>query len=164
MVRAFRGEYHQKVDAKGRVSIPAPFRRVLEAGDPAWENGKLPEFVLVYGDDRRAFLEGFTVDGMASVDAKIRKLPRGSKKRHALSRLYSGRSVTLSVDETGRFVLSPKLREKLGITNEAYFIANNDTFEIWTPETFEAENNLALDDEDFDPDLDPSVYLDGDEV
>jgi len=103
------------------------------------------------------------VGGMASVDAKIRKLPRGSKKRHVLSRLYSGRSVTLSVDETGRFVLSPKLREKLGITNEAYFIANNDTFEIWTPETFEAENNLALDDEDFDPDLDPSVYLDGDE-
>jgi MraZ protein len=58
--------------------------------------------------------------------------------------------------------LAPKLREKLGITNEAYFIANNDTFEIWTPEVFEAESNLALDDEDFDPDLDPSVYLDGD--
>ena len=34
MAEAFRGEFNQKVDGKARVSIPAPFRRVLEAGDP----------------------------------------------------------------------------------------------------------------------------------
>ena len=34
MARRFRGESVHKVDAKGHVSIPAPFRRVLEEGDP----------------------------------------------------------------------------------------------------------------------------------
>ena len=34
--RRFRGESVHKVDAKGRVSIPAAFRRVLEDGDPDW--------------------------------------------------------------------------------------------------------------------------------
>ena len=38
MGRRFRGESHHKVDAKGRVSIPASFRRVLEAGDPNWQS------------------------------------------------------------------------------------------------------------------------------
>lgn len=165
MVKAFRGEFHQKVDAKGRVSIPASFRRVLESGDPSWDNGKLPEFVLVYGDERRSFLECFTLDEMARVDAKIAKLPRGSNKRRALSRLYSGQSMFVTVDETGRIVLPAKIREKIGLDGEAFFIANTDTFEIWKPETFDAENDLNLaQEDDFDPNLDPSVYLDGDEV
>ncbi|MCF6445221.1 division/cell wall cluster transcriptional repressor MraZ [Nereida sp. MMG025] len=164
MVKAFRGEFHQKVDAKGRVSIPASFRRVLEAGDPNWETGKLPEFVLVYGDEKRNFLECFTREEMARVDAKIAKQPRGSAKRRAMSRLYSGQSMDVTVDDTGRIVLSAKLRNKIGLEGEAFFIANTDTFEIWKPETFDAENDLNLaEDDDFDPNLDPSVYLDGDE-
>ncbi|HKK83893.1 MAG TPA: cell division/cell wall cluster transcriptional repressor MraZ, partial [Roseovarius sp.] len=36
VVRRFRGESHHKVDTKGRVSIPASFRRVLESSDPNW--------------------------------------------------------------------------------------------------------------------------------
>ena len=48
-MRRFRGEAENKVDSKGRVSIPAPFRRVLEEGDPDWSNGVNPNFVIVYG-------------------------------------------------------------------------------------------------------------------
>ena len=40
MARRFRGESVHKVDNKGRVSIPAPFRRILEEGDPE-ELGRL---------------------------------------------------------------------------------------------------------------------------
>ena len=46
MARRFRGEIVQKVDGKGRVSIPAAFRRVLEQGDPEWTEGLRPELVL----------------------------------------------------------------------------------------------------------------------
>ena len=59
VARRFRGEGLQKVDAKGRVSIPALFRRVIEACDPNWCDGLPPELVIVYGDSRRNFLRKF---------------------------------------------------------------------------------------------------------
>ncbi len=73
MSRRFRGESHNKVDAKGRVSIPASFRRVLEAGDPTWKSGENPELVIVYGDHRRSYLECYTMQAIEEVDDKIEK-------------------------------------------------------------------------------------------
>ena len=164
MSGTFRGEAHNKVDAKGRVSIPALFRRVLEAGDPAWTDGLNPTIVIVAGGKNRKQLECFTAEAIAEVDRKISKMPRGSKQRIALQRLYHAEAQTTSVDETGRLVLSAKFREKIGLSKEAYFVGNGDTFEIWNPETYDAEmySDLTADD-DFDPDADPSIYLDGDE-
>lgn len=133
----FRGEGVQKVDAKGRVSIPAHYRRVLEAGDPSWSEGKAPEFVIVYGGPNRDYLECFTIDSANEVDAKIKAMPRGSQNRKRLQRLFNGQSMPMTVDETGRIVLPAKLRQKIGVEAEAYFIAMGDTFQIWKPETYE---------------------------
>jgi len=47
VVLSFTGEHTQKVDSKGRMSIPADFRRVLEAGDPAWNPGQSPRMYLL---------------------------------------------------------------------------------------------------------------------
>ena len=164
MVRRFRGESHHKVDAKGRVSIPASFRRVLEAGDPNWTEGLNPELVIVYGDDKRPQLECFTMEAIDDVESRIEKMPRGSKRRKALQRLYNTQSTQTSVDETGRLVLSAKLRDKLDLDGMAFFAGNGDTFEIWKPETYDAEMDADLEgDDDFDPDADPSIYLDGEE-
>ncbi len=156
MVRRFRGEGHHKVDTKGRVSIPASFRRVLEAGDPAWSDGKAPELVIVYGDHRRRYLECYTIDAAAEVDARIDRMTRGSIERRMLEKLFNGQSLLTNVDETGRIVLPAKLRQKIDISSEAYFIASGDTFQIWKPETYEeieeAKTEAWLDDqpEDFD--------------
>ncbi len=164
MLGTFRGDGVYKVDAKGRVSIPALFRRVLEAADPEWTTGLNPSLVIVYGGKSRKQLECFTAEAIAEVDAKIRKMPRGSKKRKALQRLYHGQAHPTSVDETGRLVLPAKLREKIGLSKEAYFVGNGDTFEIWNPEIYDAEMYADLEaDDDFDPDVDPSLYLDGDD-
>ncbi|KAA0920318.1 division/cell wall cluster transcriptional repressor MraZ [Aquicoccus porphyridii] len=162
MTRRFRGESHHKVDAKGRVSIPASFRRVLEAGDPDWTEGLNPNLVIVYGDHRRKFLECYTIEAIDEVDRKIDKLPRGSKERKILQRLYHGQSLPTNVDETGRLVLPAKLREKIGLENEAFFIAAGDTFQIWKPETYDqeemAETEAWLDEQP--EDFDPLIFLD----
>lgn len=161
MARRFRGESDHKVDSKGRVSIPASFRRVIESCDPDWTEGLPPRLILVYGGATREFLEGFTIEAMDEVDDKISKFPRGSAKRKAMERLYSAQSVEIVVDDTGRIVLPAKLREKIGLDGMARFVASGDTFEIWKPESYDASID-ALDEEGFDPDVDPSVYLDGD--
>lgn len=156
MAQRFRGESSHKVDSKGRVSIPAAFRRVLEEGDPDWEKGENPSVVLVYGGKSRDFIEGYTMASIAEVDDLIATLPRGSKRRRALEHLFSGQSVQLQVDETGRLVLAKKLRDKIGITDEAVFVASGDTFQIWQPGDYEAHSSdledwIDSDDDDFDP-------------
>ncbi|WP_299968360.1 division/cell wall cluster transcriptional repressor MraZ [uncultured Roseobacter sp.] len=163
MSRRFRGESHHKVDSKGRVSIPATFRRVIEAADPNWTPGDAPELVIVYGDHRRNYLECYTMQAIEEVDAKIDALPRGAMERKMLQRLFHGQSFPTSVDETGRIVLPAKLRQKIGLTHEAFFIAAGDTFQIWMPETYEAEEAARTEAwlDDLPDDVDPLVFLDG---
>ncbi|WP_121063887.1 division/cell wall cluster transcriptional repressor MraZ [Chachezhania antarctica] len=161
----FRGESHHKVDSKGRVSIPASFRRVLEEGDPEYQAVKAegddaalpnPEIVIVYGDHRRKYLQCYTMKGIEEVDAKIEKLPIGQERKF-LERLYNGQIHTTSVDDTGRLVLPAKLRQKIGLTDTAFFIGAGTTFEIWNPETYEAEEVSKIEDwlddqpDSFDP-------------
>ena len=65
MSDAFRGEFTQRVDGKARVSIPAAFRRVLEAGDP---DSTRKRIVMVYGDTRRKYTECYTMAGAAALN------------------------------------------------------------------------------------------------
>lgn len=162
MARRFRGESRHKVDSKGRVSIPASFRRVLESGDPDWKSGTNPTLVIVYGGSTRDYLECFTIDAMADVEERILKMGRGDKRRLALSRLYLQQSLDSSVDETGRLVLPKDLRDKIGLASMAFFAGKGDTFEIWQPDMYETQFAAQLEGDDgFDPDLDPAIYLDG---
>ncbi len=160
MSRRFRGESQHKVDNKGRVSIPASFRRVLEAGDPNWKSGDNPELVIVYGDHRRDYLECYTMEAIEEVEDKISRMPRGSIQRKALQRLINGQSHPTTVDETGRLVLPAKLRSKIDLDGEAFFIAAGDTFQIWKPETYAKEEEVWAD--ALPDDVDPLAFLDGD--
>lgn len=145
VARVFRGEFRQKVDGKGRVSIPASFRRVLEAQDPDWGTGKRPRFIIVYGDDRRPYLECFSITAMEDVDARVALMQRGSPQRRAMETLLYTLSTDAEVDEDGRIVLSQKLRDKLGLDGEIYFAGTADTFQIWKPEVYEAREKARLD-------------------
>jgi MraZ protein len=163
VARRFRGEFHQKVDSKGRVSIPALFRRVIEAADPDWTDGQRPNLVIVYGDHRRKYLECYTIEAIDEVDRQIDALPRGSMERRMLERLFHGQSHPTQVDEDGRIVLPQRLREKIGLQGEAFFIASGDRFHIWKPETYEAEEVARTEAwlEEFPEDFDPLSLLPG---
>lgn len=164
MARRFRGESTQKVDNKGRVSIPASFRRVLAAGDPDWSDGHPANLVIVYGDHRRAYLECYTIEAIEEVDDRIAALPRGGAERRYLEKMFNGMSLETSVDTTGRLVLPKKLRDKIGLStdSEAYFIGSGDTFQIWKSETFETDRTSGEDKlfEDLPEGSDPLVLLD----
>ena len=144
------------------MSIPASFRRVLEASDPNWKSGENPELVIVYGDHRRSFLECYTMAAIEEVDAKIDALPRGSMQRKMLQAMFNGQSFPTTVDDTGRLVLPAKLRNKIALDKEAFFIGTGDTFQIWEPETYDtqerAKQEAWLDEQP--EDFDPLVYLD----
>ena len=156
MARRFRGQFHQKVDAKGRVSIPAQFRRVLEACDPDWTDGLRPNLVLHFGPRTQAFLTGYTIEAMDDIDRRIDAMPRGSTQRKLLERTVHSQSQPTQLDDDGRIVLPQRLRERLGLAGEALFVGVGDSFQLWKPEAYEAEEArveawLEAQGEDFDP-------------
>lgn len=146
MSRRFRGEYTFKVDAKGRVSIPALFRRVLEAGDPDFTEGLRPQLVIVYGDDDQTYLEAYTINEIEKLEARIERLPSSPLKRK-LVRNITSRSHHTEVDPDGRLVLPQRQREKIGLDKEAFFVGTSGTFQIWNPDTYDRH---VAEDEDGD--------------
>lgn len=80
-----------------------------------------------------------------------------------LQRLFHGHSFPTTVDETGRLVLPAKLRRKIALGSEAFFIAAGDTFQIWKPETYEVEELARTEEwlDDLPEEFDPLVFLDG---
>ena len=145
MKRRFRGESVNKVDAKGRVSVPAAFRRVLEEGDPDSTASAAATLVLIWGNSGGRCIEGFTVEAAAEIDDMIASLPRGPK-RDLMARIFQTRSSYLQVDDTGRIILTADLRGKAGIDEEAMFVGMGDKFQIWTPAAF-AEDEARLSEE-----------------
>ena len=139
MIRRFRGESLHKVDTKGRVSVPAAFRRVLEEGDPDFSGGSSPNFVIVYGGVRGICLEGYTISSITKVDKLISRLPRFSRDREILERFINTQSTYMQLDETGRIVLSTRLKEKIGIKDEAIFAGMGEKFQIWEPKNYQIE-------------------------
>ena len=158
--RRFRGEYTFKVDTKGRVSIPAPFRRVLEAGDPDYTDGLRPQLVIVYGDEDQPYLEGYTIAEIEKLEAKIDRLPSSALKRK-LVRQVTSLSLPSEVDPDGRLVLPQRQRDKIGLGKEAVFVGTLGTFKIWEPAAYEAHK---AEDDDLGDDLpdgiDPMDALD----
>lgn len=156
MARQFKGSHIQKVDSKGRVSIPAAFRRVIEAEDPDCSDGREAQVVLTFGNPRSAFVEGYPMTAMQEVDNKIASMPRGSDPRRLLEWMFSGAAVQLTINEAGQVTLGPHVREKLNHASEVYFVASGDTFQLWSKDAFEKRKDSFMDllasyPEDFDP-------------
>lgn len=149
----FRGEVHSKVDQKARVSIPAPFRRVLEAGDPDRSGGR-PRLVLVYGDPRNPCAEGFTAAKMDQIVTRIMNAPDDTPNLATVRRIMIQMSVEVEVDDDGRIVLPPRVRDKLGVSTgdlskgfEATFAGAGDRFTLWKRDSYDAhqESQFARD-------------------
>ncbi|WP_374291682.1 division/cell wall cluster transcriptional repressor MraZ [Paenirhodobacter enshiensis] len=139
MARRFRGSETYRMDAKGRVSIPAPFRRVIEAGDPDWSPDKRPNIVIVYGGPERNWLEVYTMEAIYEIDEQIDMMQRGTQERAEIEELMYAQSHQTEIDPDGRLVLPQKLREKIGLKSDVYFASAGTSFRIWDPETYAAE-------------------------
>ena len=161
MIRRFRGESVHKVDQKGRVSVPAPFRRVIEEGDPDWASGQNPTFILIHGMPSGNCLDCFTIEGAGKLDDKVSKMGSFSKERRALERLLNTQSSYGQVDENGRIVLPQRLREMFALDEEALFAGMGEHFQIWAPNAYR-EDMAGIDGwrAGLDPDSDPFALLD----
>ncbi len=157
MVSSFLGEFSQKVDGKGRMSIPADFRAVLAEGDPRCPENPLPRMVVLHGPHLKNCLHVYTIEAMAEIEAGIKRLPRGSEARKRAARLILSKAWKTEIDKDGRIVLPQRLRQQIGLDGEARMVAMGDYFEIWNADTYDAQEAVETEawleelPEDFDP-------------
>ncbi len=132
----FVSTYINKIDAKGRVSIPAPFRAVLECDGYAGGVYCYPSLdapALDAGGERLA----------KKIDGLLADLPDYSDERDELSVALYGDVQVLSVDGDGRIVLPEGLRGHAGLAGKVAFVGLGDKFQMWEPERFEERRRLA---------------------
>ena len=108
------GEFHFKVDGKGRMALPAKFRKVLSKDlvvTPELTN----ECVYVFETpDFNEWVEKLFIDRLKS------------------------RARDVEVDASGRIMLSPEVRAAVGIDKEVVVVGNTGRFEIWDADRFKA--------------------------
>lgn len=130
MAERFRGTFDQKVDGKGRMSIPARFRRVLEANDPDFSPTSGPQVMIRYGYDLESYAEAFTVDAINEIDDRIDDMEHG-EQRQMMEDIYRSMVLPLEVDSDGRIVIPKWLRDRFGLEGDVTFRARGDHFQIW---------------------------------
>jgi MraZ protein len=126
----FVSTYHNRIDAKGRVSVPAPFRAVIAQGgfDGVFCHPSLDASAIDAGG--RPMVE--TISGL------LEGLDPYSDERDQLSTALFGLSEILKLDQDGRVVLTEALRDHAGLSDQAVFVGLGDKFQIWNPENFTA--------------------------
>ncbi|NIY72987.1 cell division/cell wall cluster transcriptional repressor MraZ [Marivivens donghaensis] len=159
MIHSFEGEHYQKVDRKGRMSVPADFRRELALGDADAEVRGTVRMKIVYGQHLKEHVAVYPMDEYQRIVEDIYAMPRSkARDQKRLSQLFVTKSLTIEADKDGRVILNKTIRDKLGIEEgEIYFRGGVGNFEMWNAEHFretvEADIDEWLDeqDEDFDP-------------
>lgn len=127
----FVSHYTLRLDAKGRVSIPASFRAVM-ARDGF-------EGLYCYPTLDRPALDAGGNALLAEIDSLIARFPPYSEEREQFSAALYGTSEVLKVDSEGRVTLTEHLKTHASITDEVSFAGLGHKFQIWEPERFRAE-------------------------
>ncbi len=122
---AFRGNFSHSIDDKGRVSLPAEFRRALTA------SGELSIVLTNYISEGSRCLEGFGLKAWIDFEAKLRAKSRFSAKLQKLENFYLSRASECPIDSAGRILLPAYLRQYAGLEREITFTSSIHGFRVW---------------------------------
>lgn len=126
----FVSTYTMRLDAKGRVSIPASFRAVLA------RDGFAGLYCHPALDRPAVDAGGNTL--LSEIETLIERYPPYSEEREQFAAALYGRSETLKPDSEGRIILSENLKAHAGVTDTASFVGLGHKFQIWEPERLRA--------------------------
>ena len=125
----FLSTYENKLDKKGRVSVPASFRSYLSS---LGYNG-----VICYPSFNNQSIEACSQDRIEKLSNTIDSLNPFEEKRDFFATSILSESISLQFDSEGRVSLSSKLLKHAKIKNNMLFVGQGKTFQIWEPSIFE---------------------------
>ena len=131
----FLSSYENRLDKKGRVSVPASFRSHLSS---LGYNG-----FIAYPSFNHSALEACSQDRIEKLSNSIDSLNPFEEKRDYFATSVLSESVNLQFDTEGRILISEKLLDHAKIKNNILFVGLGKTFQIWEPKIFEKFKVIA---------------------
>ena len=131
----FLSSFENKLDKKGRVSVPSTFRSNLNS---MGYNG-----FITYPSFNHSALEACSQDRIEKLSKTIDSLNPFDEKRDYFATSILSESVNVQFDTEGRISLSDKLLNHAKIKNRILFVGLGYTFQIWEPTLFEKFKSLA---------------------
>jgi MraZ protein len=128
-VIVFRGIHSQKLDAKGRLALPARFREVLAARDQI-------KLVVTGWTD---CLWVYSLEEWLRVEEQIGRLPSQEPDVLAFVRSFVGKATEVELDAQGRFLIGQPLREYAGLDKDVMVVGLTKRIEVWDKERWRAQ-------------------------
>lgn len=130
------GRHEFQIDAKGRVSLPSAFRRVVSA-DP-----------LVLLQWQPTHLELFPCETWMEIQKRLLAHRRAKKDGGAYLRRITASAVEVEPDAHGRIRIPGWLGDQVGLGDTVLFIGALDRIELWCPGRFEEQPHTGREDDD----------------
>ncbi len=145
----FIGKISASIDGKGRVAIPAKYRKRLSDVD-----GDMAGTVVVTLSERDRCLWLYPLSEWSEIRARIRTLPTTNTRNRLLRQKLLGGATDLDIDSNGRILLPVEHREHIGVDKQILFVGNDQKLELWEESEWKAQMERAekysLDEEDED--------------
>ena len=131
----FLSTFENKLDKKGRVSVPASFRTYLSN---LGYNG-----VICYPSFNNNCIEAWPQDRIEKISNSIDSLNPFEEKKDYFATSILSESTSLQFDSEGRILITDKLLKHAKIKNKMVFVGQGKTFQIWEPSNYEKFKVIA---------------------
>src|SRR5258706_2300782 len=136
----FRGRFEHTIDAKGRTSVPARYRDVLDA---------IRERRIVVTSALDPCLVAYTLPEWMAFEEKLSKLPQFDRAVQKLKRIYVSGAIECEIDDSGRILIPPTLRDYAKLKKDVLWAGQGKYAELWDKDAskphFEASEDEKLD-------------------
>ena len=125
---SFKGQFKYTIDSKGRINIPAKFRKAVSP-----ESNET--FVITRGLENCIYV--YPLDEWNKIEKKLRQLSTNQKDNRLFIRMMTSFASESQLDRQGRIAIPQYLIDLVKINKEILIIGTLDKLEIWSPEIYD---------------------------
>lgn len=138
----FRGVNGVNIDAKGRIVMPTRYRDRLQQESRGC-------VVLTIDTEERCLLL-YPIAAWEEIESKLAALPSFNPAARRIQRLLIGHATEAEIDNHGRILLPPLLRDYAGLSKKMMLVGQGKKFELWDEEHWQERRNKWLGEESSD--------------
>jgi MraZ protein len=139
MMSTFRGINAINIDGKGRIAVPTRYRDALLAEDAG--------ALVVTIDPEETCLLLYPLQAWQVIESNLQRLPSFNSQARRIQRLLIGHATDVELDNNGRVLLPPLLREYATLSKRVVMIGQGNKFEVWDEDLWQSKRAEWLQEE-----------------